>query len=123
MKRILPVKPGKDLARFIDFPHELYRNDPNYVPELFVAQKDMLTPGKHPFYKHSEVQLFLAFDGDTITGRIAAILNHNHNNFTGNKDGFFGFFDCINDQETADMLIHASSEWLKNRQVNTLIGP
>lgn len=123
MKRIVPVTPGKYLGRFIDFPHELYRNDPNYVPELFVAQKDMLTPGKHPFYKHSEVQLFLAYDDDRITGRVAAILNHNHNAFTGNKDGFFGFFDCINDQETANMLLITAADWLKTRHADTLIGP
>lgn len=123
MKQVKPIDIRKDLKNFIDFPHELYRNDPNYVPELYVAQRDLLTPGKHPFHEHSEVQLFLAYDGKSITGRIAAILNRNHNEFNKTSDGFFGFFDCIDDQETADLLIAAATDWVKSRGVNTLIGP
>src|SRR5690349_9413236 len=102
MIRIQPVTTSKELGRFIDFPHDLYADDPNYVPELFIAQKDLLSPGKHPFYEHSKAQPFLAYKGDRIVGRINAILNRNHNEFTGRKDGFFGFFDTINDQEVVD---------------------
>ena len=123
MTSIVSISPGKELGKFIDFPHELYRNDPNYVPELFIAQRDMLTPGKHPFYEHSKVKLFLTYNGDRVTGRIAAILNNNHNAFTGRKDGFFGFFECINDQETADLLLANASEWLKEQGADNIIGP
>jgi GNAT superfamily N-acetyltransferase len=122
MKKIVQVNSKKDLGVFIDFPHDLYKNDPNYVPELFIAQKDLLTT--HPFHKHSSLQTFLAYDGDKITGRIAAILNNNHNLFNKKNDGFFGFFDCINDQETADLLFNAVTKWLKDKGVDQkLIGP
>ncbi len=60
MKHIVAVNGKGQLSKFIDFPHDLYKADPNYVPELFIAQKDMLTPGKHPFHKHSTLQCFLA---------------------------------------------------------------
>lgn len=124
MIRIEAISPkGKELGRFIDFPHDLYANDPNYVPELFIAQKDMLTPGKHPFYEHSIAQLFLTYKGDRITGRIAAIWNRNHNKFTNRKDGFFGFFDCIDDQATADLLIKTASDWVKEQGADKLVGP
>ncbi|EHQ30252.1 hypothetical protein [Mucilaginibacter paludis] len=122
MIQIVPVKSKKELASFIDFPHELYKNDPNYVPELFIAQRDLLTT--HPFHKHSSLQCFLAYDGDRIVGRIAAILNNNHNNFNKRNDGFWGFFDCINDQETANQLFAAATQWLKDRKVDQkIIGP
>ncbi len=91
MITIKQVSTKKELSRFIDFPHELYKNDPNYVPELFIAQKDLLTT--HPFHKHSSLQTFLAFDEGIVVGRIAAILNNNHNIFNKVNDGFFGFFD------------------------------
>ncbi len=122
MKHILSVTSKKDLTRFIDFPHDLYKNDKNYVPEIFIGQKDLLTP-KHPFYEHSSIQLFLALDGEKITGRIAAIHNVNHNAFTGGKDGFFGFFDCINDQETADMLFKSAADWVRSKGLTTILGP
>ncbi len=123
MKQVRPIDVNRELKSFIDFPHSLYKNDPNYVPELYIAQKDLLTPGKHPFHEHSKVQLFLARNGKEITGRIAAILNNNHNDYNHTTDGFFGFFDCINDQETANLLFDAASEWLKEQGSNTLIGP
>jgi GNAT superfamily N-acetyltransferase len=121
MKKIVPVQSKKELASFIDFPHDLYKNDPNYVPELFIAQKDLLTT--HPFHKHSSLQTYLAYDGDKIVGRIAAIYNTNHNKFNNTNDGFFGFFDCINDQETANLLFNTAVTWLKQKGAQSIIGP
>src|SRR5271157_3321592 len=122
MRRIEKVVSKKDLRLFIDFPHELYKNDPNYVPELFIAQRDLLTT--HPFHKHNSLQAFLAYDGDKIVGRIAAILNNAHNEFNKVNDGFWGFFDCINEQETAGMLFNAASQWLKGKGIDQkFIGP
>ncbi|GAA4090459.1 GNAT family N-acetyltransferase [Mucilaginibacter panaciglaebae] len=122
MKRIVPVNSKKELAAFIDFPHDLYQGDPNYVPELFIAQRDLLT--KHPFHKHNKLQCFLAFDGDKIVGRIAAILNNAHNEYNHVNDGFWGFFDCINDQETAKLLFKTAADWLKEQEITgKFIGP
>lgn len=124
MKRIELVQTAKQLAAFIDFPHDLYRNDPKYVPELFIAQRDLLSPKKHPFYEHAERELYLAYDGDKITGRIAAILNHNHNKYYNVNEGFFGFFDCIDDLETSQSLFSTAEEWLRKKGVTGKIsGP
>jgi GNAT superfamily N-acetyltransferase len=122
MKKIVSVNSKKELAAFIDFPHDLYKDDPNYVPELFIAQRDLLT--KHPFHKHNSLQPFLAYEDGKIIGRIAAIMNNAHNEFNKVNDGFWGFFDCINDQETADMLFHAADMWLKGKGADQkFIGP
>lgn len=123
MKRIVPVNSPKELKLFIDFPHDLYQDDPCYVPELFIAQQDMLTPGKHPFYEHSQAKLFLAYNGERLVGRIAAIYNTNHNEFTGKKDGFFGFFESINDQEITNLLLKEATLWLKEKGADNLVGP
>jgi GNAT superfamily N-acetyltransferase len=123
MINIVPVSGSADMKKFIDFPHELYVGDPNYVPELFIAQRDLLTPGKHPFHEHSKVKLFLAYEGEKVVGRIAAINNGEHNHFNSATDGFFGFFDLINSQEVADALLMAAATWLKEQGATTLIGP
>jgi len=123
MITIKPVTTKTELASFIDFPHELYKDDVNYVPELHIAQRDVLTPGKHPFHNHSIIQLFLAYEGDKIRGRIAAILNNNHNSFSNRQDGFFGFFDIYNDAAVAEQLINTAQQWLTNKSVTTMIGP
>lgn len=123
MKKIVPVTSKEQRKKFIDFPHDLYHDDPNYVPELFMAQEELLNPAKHPFHEHSQVQLYLAYDGDTIVGRIAAVLNGNHNQFNNATDGFFGFFDAINDTEVTSMLFKEVEKWLKAKGATTIIGP
>lgn len=123
MIRIEPVSNPKQLKAFIDFPHDLYAEDPNYVPELFIAQRDLLTPGKHPFHENADVEKFLAYDDDKLVGRVAAIFNRNHNKFNQVSDGFFGFFDVIDSQAVADALLQQAAGWLKAKGATTFIGP
>ena len=123
MIEIIKVDGKKQLATFVDFPHTLYEGDPNYVPELHIAQRDLLTPGKHPFHDHSTMQLFLAYKDGVLKGRIAAILNNNHNKFKNVKEGFFGFFDVYNDAEAAQELLTAAEKWLVAQGATKMIGP
>jgi GNAT superfamily N-acetyltransferase len=123
MRQIKLVESKKELAAFIDFPHELFKGDVNYVPELHIAQRDLLSPGKHPFHEHSALQLFLAYQDGVIKGRVAAIFNNNHNSFKNKKDGFFGFFDVVDDQEMAGALLNEAAKWLKSKGAETMIGP
>ena len=123
MIEVKPVDSKKDLAAFIDFPHALFEGDKNYVPELHIAQRDLLTPGKHPFHNHSKLQCFLAYKDGKVVGRIAAIKNNNHNSFNSTNDGFFGFFDLYDDAEAAEKLVSAAKNWLIEAGTNTMIGP
>lgn len=123
MIEIIPVESKKLLSKFIDFPHALYAEDPNYVPELFLAQQDLLSPSKHPFYEHSSAQPFLAYKDGVLSGRILAIWNTNHNAFNKLTEGQFGFFESINDQEVANALFAHAEAWVKEKGGNKLFGP
>ncbi|HMG16239.1 MAG TPA: GNAT family N-acetyltransferase, partial [Saprospiraceae bacterium] len=123
MIEILEVKSKKELTKFIDFPHDLYSNDPNYVPMLFMEQEALLNEKKSPFFLHSTATYYLAYKDGKIVGRIAAILNKNHISFTGRNEGFFGFFDVINDYEVAKSLLDRAELWLKEKGVTKVMGP
>ncbi len=123
MINIIPVENKKQRAEFIDFPHDLYLGDSNYVPELFLGQDDLLNPAKHPFYLHSSAQPFLAYREGKIVGRILAIWNVHHNNFNNVNEGQFGFFDCIDDQEVANVLLKTAEQWVKDKGGNKIVGP
>ncbi|WP_437922419.1 hypothetical protein [Sphingobacterium sp. LRF_L2] len=123
MITVIPVRSKKQLTQFIDFPHDLYRNDPNYVPELFLGQQDLLTKAKHPFYKHSEAEPFLALKDGVVVGRILAIWNRNHNSFNNVVEGQFGFFESINDQEVANKLLETAEAWVKEHGGTNIVGP
>ncbi len=112
------------LKQFIDFPHDLFAGDPNYVPELFMAQEALLNREKSPFFLHSSAEYFLARSPEgKILGRIAAILNNNYNEFTGEKAGFFGFFDVIDDYSVVKSLLDTASDWLRQQGLDRVIGP
>ncbi len=113
----------KHLTQFIDFPHDLYAQDPNYVPMIFMEQEALLNPKKSPFFKHSTAEYFLAKKNGETVGRIAAIRNNNHIAFTGKNEGFFGFFDVINDFEAAKKLLDTTVEWLHTEGLTNVIGP
>ncbi|MBI1226105.1 MAG: hypothetical protein GC192_12790 [Bacteroidetes bacterium] len=120
---IIEVKDWKWKKRFIDFPHDLYAGDPNYVPEIYLGQKDLLSEKSNPFFKHAKVQLYLALRNDKIVGRIAAIRNGQYIDFYGKNAGFFGFFDVIDDYEVAKLLLDAATDWLKKQGLDSVVGP
>jgi GNAT superfamily N-acetyltransferase len=123
MIEIKPVRTKKDLIDFIKLPFTIYKNDPHWVAPLISEQKKYFNPGKNPYYDHSEVQLFLAIKAGSIAGRISAHTNTQHNKFHNDKIGFFGFFECLDNQETADKLLNSAYEWLKKRGLDTIRGP
>lgn len=120
---IKPADSKSELKKFIDFPHDLYEGDQNYVPELFIAQRDLFNPKKHPFHKHGTVKPFLAYEGNKIVGRIAAIKNPNYNNHHKSNIGFFGFYDYIESKEVASALIRRVVEELSSESYDSLMGP
>lgn len=113
----------KDIARFIDFVYDLYEGDPNFVPELFIAQRDHMDPKKNPFFDTAKAQLFLAIDDGKVVGRIAAVRDDNLIGFTKEPVGVFGFFDVVNDYKVAEALLNAAVDWLKKENLSIIEGP
>ena len=120
---IKEVKTKSDLNKFIKLPWTIYKNDINWVPPLISYMKSTFNPNKNPYFKHSEVQFFLAMKNDNIVGRIAAHINRNHNKFHNDKVGFFGFFECIPDYDIARAIFDKACKWLKNRGMEIIRGP
>jgi GNAT superfamily N-acetyltransferase len=122
---IRPVELGnrRQLKTFIKFPWRIYRDDPNWVPPLILDQLRFFTPGKNPYLSHSTAQLFMAFRGDEPVGRISAHENNQHIQVHKDGAGFFGFFECIDDQAVANALLDVASTWLRERGLKTMRGP
>ena len=113
----------KGLKQFVEFPYGLYRHDPHYVPPLRIAVKELLDRHKHPFYKEAEAEFFLAQKDGRTVGRVAAIFDKAHNRFHQENAGFFGFFECVDDQVVADALLRQARRWVSDRGARCLRGP
>lgn len=121
--RLKKVETRKDLNRFIRLPWAIYKNDPNWVPPLILDVKEKLNRKKNPFFEHAEMDLFLAVRGAEITGRIAAIIDHNHNRMHAEKTAFFGMYESLNDPDIAKALLDGATAWAKERGMTILRGP
>jgi GNAT superfamily N-acetyltransferase len=120
---IIPVEGASEWRQFLEFPYSLYRDDPYWVPPLRIAQKELFDTARHPFYATSTVRSFLARrDGKTL-GRIAAIHNHRHNEYYGEKAGHFGFFESVNDEAVSGGLFQAARGWLTGQGAEVIRGP
>jgi GNAT superfamily N-acetyltransferase len=117
------VERAADLDRFIALPYRLHRGDPTWVAPLRMDVRTLLSRTKNPFFQRAEADYFLAERGGKVVGRIAAIHNRAHNEFHDDTVGFFGFFECGDDQAVTNALFERTAAWLKERGLDTMRGP
>lgn len=114
---------GESLKPFINLSWTINGGDPNWVPPLRMVFNALLDRDKHPFYQHADVVFFVAERGGKLVGRIAAIANHRANEFHQDTTGFFGLFECVDDEAVARALLDRAAEWLKARGLTSIQGP
>ncbi|MEQ9112356.1 MAG: dATP pyrophosphohydrolase [Rhodospirillaceae bacterium] len=112
-----------DRETFIALPAAFLEDDPAWVPPLKMMVRDQLNPKKNPWFSHGEAQLFLAERNGAPIGRISAQVDRSHLERYSDDVGFFGFFDCVDEQPVADALFEAAGAWLKERGVKHVRGP
>jgi GNAT superfamily N-acetyltransferase len=101
----------------------LYKNDPNWIPPIRTNQEELVGFRPHAFYENGKCRAFIAKkDGQTV-GRIVAIINNGHIQRYKEKRGFFGFFECIDDSEAANMLFREACRYLKSEGMTDVRGP
>lgn len=116
---------GRGLLRqFINLPYRLYTDDPCWVPPVRFFQKELFDRRRHPFHRHAEVEYFLAMDGNgKVCGRTASIVNHAHNEYHGERTGFFGFLEMERDPGIAEALLDVCGETLRAAGMDRVRGP
>jgi GNAT superfamily N-acetyltransferase len=108
---------------FVMLPFRLYRGDPCWVPPLIGDEKKFLQPRYNSFLRENPVKLFLCRRNGETVGRIAAVLNRDHQRHHQDRCGFFGMFESVNDPQVAAELMRVAGSWLKDNGADTLRGP
>ena len=117
------VTTDSERKKFIEFPYTHYASDANWVPPLRMEQKKLINTEKNPYYKNAEIVIFIAEHNGKMAGRISAVIDHRYNEYHGTKTGHFGFFECIDQQETANLLFKVAGDWLKEKGMEDVLGP
>lgn len=121
---LIPVSDKKTNRLFTRVAQHLYRNDPVWVCPL---QKDIdavFDPAQNTFYKHGAAQRWILQDEKGgLIGRIAAFIDYKSSKQQNQPTGGVGFFECIQNQEAADLLFDTAKSWLKGKGMEAMDGP
>ena len=125
--RITPVTSKRERKTFVDLPFRLYRDDPHWVPPLKGEALGLITPEKNGWYSHADVQLFLAYRGDQVVGRISAhidtlALTMPAAQGFGPGVGQWGLMEA-EDEGVFSALLAAAEEWLRGKGMTRALGP
>lgn len=122
---IHPVETAADKKDFLSVPIRLYRNDPNWIQPLNNDIEAVFDPQKNKSFRFGKLMRWLLKDDEGKgIGRIAAFTNKKYKNKADDVPvGGMGFFECINNQEAADLLLDNARHWLQTQGMEAMDGP
>ncbi|TAL01811.1 MAG: hypothetical protein EPO08_08965 [Rhodospirillaceae bacterium] len=127
---IRPVGAGASVRDFLRVPHITQGHDPYWVASMSFelgpladGEGPRLNPKRNPWFQHGEAKLWVAERGGKLAGRISAQVDQNHLKLYNDATGFFGFFECIDDQSVAIALFDVAFAWLREKGMKRCVGP
>ena len=119
------VKSKNDDQAFIQINADLNKTTPNYIRPLDHEIRAVFDPGKNKAFRHGEcIRWILKDEEGKSIGRIAAFVNKRYKSKGDEQPvGGIGFFDCIRNQEAADMLFDVAKHWLIQKGMGAMDGP
>ncbi len=123
--RVIPVNDRSTEQEFLQLPVRLYQGHPYWIRPLDQDVINVFDPKKNKSFRHGTAARWILEDesGETV-GRVAAYENKKSKN-KGNDQptGGMGFFECIEDQQAANMLFDACKQWLQQKGMEAMDGP
>ena len=120
---VSPVESRRDKREFVNLPFRLHATEPQWIPPLKLERHIFLNPRLNAYFRHAEVQLFLARRAGEVVGRISAQIDHTFNAHHGNRWGMFGFLEFEDDPQVLEALLAAAGDWLSARDRDRMVGP
>lgn len=122
---IIQVTDQRTSKEFLQVPVVLYKDDPHWIRPLDKDINDVFDRGKNKSFRFGNViRWILKDDQGKLIGRIAAFINTKYKS-KGDEGpvGGIGFFECINDQDAADLLLDNAKHWLIQQGMEAMDGP
>lgn len=123
--KILSFEPENKTLRklFIQLPFRLYQGDPNWVPPLMMDMRLAFDRRRHGFYRHGDVQCFLAVDHQRPVGRLMMLHNRATQSDDSSQTAHFYYFESEDDPEITHQLFSAGIDWARARGLHKIFGP
>lgn len=100
-------------------------SNPDYIRPLDNDINEVFDKKKNKTFRFGDVTRWILKDNDArLIGRVAAFTNKKYKNKGDEVPvGGIGFFDCINNQDAADMLFSVAKHWLMQKGIEAMDGP
>ncbi len=122
--KIFKVENDKDRKDFIKTAKILYKDDPVWVCPMDKQINTIFDPKQNTYYNHGIAERWvLKDDNGSLIGRIAAFINYKTSKHEEQPTGGIGFFECINNQEAANLLFDTAKAWLTEQKMEAMDGP
>ena len=123
--QIIEVNDPRSAKEFIKVNVLINQKNSNYIRPLDKDIHEVFDPKKNKTFRFGKVtRWILKNDAGELIGRIAAFTNKKYKNKGDDLSvGGIGFFDCIDDQQAADMLFDVAKHWLLQQGVEAMDGP
>ncbi len=123
--QIIPVTDQSTALDFIKTAVVLHAADPTWIRPLDKDIHDVFDKAKNKAFRFGEVtRWILKDDNGKLIGRVAAFINKKYKNKNDDVPvGGMGFFECINDQQAADLLFDNAKHWLMQHGMEAMDGP
>lgn len=123
MITVKEIHTKKELKQFIKFPFKLYKGSKYWVPPIIKQELETFNKDKNPIFKDADARFFLAYKGNEIVGRVAAIINWLEVNNQNQKKMRFGWFDFIDDHKVSTALFEVVERIGREHHLEYTEGP
>ncbi|GAB2828308.1 hypothetical protein [Ferruginibacter profundus] len=123
--QLIPVNDKTTARQFLQVAVDIYKNEPNWIRPLDKDINDVFCKEKNKAFRFGEAERWILKDEKgNLIGRIAAFTNKKYKNKGDDVVvGGIGFFECINNQKAADLLLDTGKKWLQERGMEAMDGP
>jgi len=122
--KLFEVKDKRTACQFLEVARVLYKNDPVWVCPLDQDINKIFDSSRNAFFRDGNAARWILKDEQgRLIGRIAAFYNKRKAFLFKQPTGGAGFFECINNQQAADMLFDAAKSWLEKHGMEAMDAP
>ena len=123
MVSIVEVTTKAQLRRFVEYPMELYKDVPQYIPGTYDDDLEDWDRKKNPAFEYCQARCWLAMRDGEIVGRIGAILSRKANEKWHTNRLRFTQVDFIDDYQVSRALFATVEDWARQLGCTQIHGP
>lgn len=117
--KTIQVNTTKEIKQFVNFPLNLYKDNSFYVPALSKGEIKRISNILNNQGNDYKAAFWLLKCDNKVCGRIGAYIQLK----IDGSQAKFGWFDCVENNNVAQSLLHEAEKWAKKNGASMIHGP